>query len=227
MTMRSPNLKKPLRGLRLSGMIATLEAARIAGRAASEMDFLEAFSWLVQDELDRRRSRLLDRRFAHSGLTRAQGPRRTSTGATTRRSRKREILELATLKFIDAREDALLIGRPAPARVMSPRRSHSRRAARLQRLLSRGARADRGNPPGTRARRATQVPRARSKPPSSLVIDDLFLREAAAERRRRTRRRAHEPLRKISTVDHVESANRGLGRRSSAMSSSSRRFSIG
>jgi hypothetical protein len=32
------------------------------------MDLMEAFSWLVQDELDRRRSRLLDRRFAHSGL---------------------------------------------------------------------------------------------------------------------------------------------------------------
>lgn len=26
------------------------------------LDFVEAFSWLVQDELDRRRSRLLDRR---------------------------------------------------------------------------------------------------------------------------------------------------------------------
>src|SRR3970282_194841 len=33
-----------------------------------EMDFLEAFSWLVQDELDRRPSRLLERRHALSGL---------------------------------------------------------------------------------------------------------------------------------------------------------------
>ena len=32
------------------------------------MNFIEAFSWMVQDELDRRRSRLLDRRFTHSGL---------------------------------------------------------------------------------------------------------------------------------------------------------------
>ena len=36
--------------------------------AQHEMEFIEAFSWLVQDELDRRRSRLLDRRFTLSGL---------------------------------------------------------------------------------------------------------------------------------------------------------------
>src|ERR1039458_6915201 len=67
MPMSIPELEKAMRGLRLSGMTATLQA-RALQVATHEMDFIEAFSWLVQDELDRRRSRLLDRRFAHSGL---------------------------------------------------------------------------------------------------------------------------------------------------------------
>ena len=60
-------LERALRGLRLSGMTATLEA-RALQVASHEMNFLEAFSWLVQDELDRRRSRLQERRYALSGL---------------------------------------------------------------------------------------------------------------------------------------------------------------
>ena len=60
-------LERALRSLRLSGMIAPLEARALAV-AHHETNFLEAFAALVQDELDRRRSRLLDRRFALSGL---------------------------------------------------------------------------------------------------------------------------------------------------------------
>src|SRR5581483_10807543 len=66
MSMSVVELQRALRALRLSGMIATLEA-RAQQVTTHEMDFLEAFSWLVQDELDRRRSRLLDRRFTLSG----------------------------------------------------------------------------------------------------------------------------------------------------------------
>jgi len=54
--MSIPELERALKNLRLSGMIATLEA-RALQVASHEMDFLEAFSWLVQDELDRRHSR--------------------------------------------------------------------------------------------------------------------------------------------------------------------------
>lgn len=67
MTMSIPELERSLRALRLSGMIATLES-RALQVAQQQMDFVEAFSALVQDELDRRRSRLLDRRFIFSGL---------------------------------------------------------------------------------------------------------------------------------------------------------------
>lgn len=56
MPMTLTELQTELRRLRLSGMSATLEA-RALQVAAHEYDFLEAMSWLVQDELDRRRSR--------------------------------------------------------------------------------------------------------------------------------------------------------------------------
>ena len=62
MPMCLNELERALRSLRLSGMTATLEA-RVLQVASHQMDFIEAFSWLVQDELDRRRSTLLNRRL--------------------------------------------------------------------------------------------------------------------------------------------------------------------
>lgn len=67
MSMSITELERALRSLRLSGMIALLQARALAADN-HEMNFIEAFGCLVQDELDRRRSRLLDRRFALSGL---------------------------------------------------------------------------------------------------------------------------------------------------------------
>lgn len=110
MTMSSTELERALRGLRLSGMNATLPA-RALQVAQQQMDFVEAFSALVQDELDRRRSRLLDRRFTLSGLPERKDLK-DFDWAYNPKIPRRDILELATLKFIDAREDALLIGAP-------------------------------------------------------------------------------------------------------------------
>jgi DNA replication protein DnaC len=108
--MSIPELHRALRALRLSGMIATLEA-RAMQVAQHETNFLEAFSWLVQDELDRRRSRLLDRRFSTSGLPERKDLK-DFDWTYNPKVPKREILELATLKFVEAREGALLIGQP-------------------------------------------------------------------------------------------------------------------
>ena len=110
MPMSMMELQKSLRGLRLSGMSTTLEA-RALQVAAREFDFLEAMSWLVQDELDRRRSRLLDRRFVQSGL----GERKSLQDfdwSYNPKLPKRSVLELATLKCVDAKENVLLIGKP-------------------------------------------------------------------------------------------------------------------
>ena len=110
MTISFPELERALRGLRLSGMSTTLPV-RALQVASHKMDFLEAFSWLVQDELNRRHSRLLERHYALSGL-----PERKDLPSFdwsyNARFPKRDVLELATLNFLDAKENVLLIGPP-------------------------------------------------------------------------------------------------------------------
>jgi DNA replication protein DnaC len=110
MSMSIPELERALRALRLSGMTATLEA-RAQQVAQHEMGFIEAFSWLVQDELDRRRSRLLERRFTISGLPERKDLKDFDWSYNPKIP-KRQVLELATLKFIEEREGALFIGPP-------------------------------------------------------------------------------------------------------------------
>ena len=110
MSMSIPELERALRALRLSGMIATLEA-RAQQVAQHEAGFIEAFSWLVQDELDRRRSRLLERRFTVSGLPERKDLKDFDWSYNPKIP-KRQVLELATLKFIEEREGSLFIGPP-------------------------------------------------------------------------------------------------------------------
>lgn len=67
MTMSMIETERALRELRLSGVQATLDT-RILQAQASGQPFLETFSLILQDELDRRRSRLTERRYQNSGL---------------------------------------------------------------------------------------------------------------------------------------------------------------
>ena len=151
MTMSMTELERSLRALRLSGMTATLEN-RALQVAQQQMDFIEAFSALVQDELDRRRSRLIERRFTLSGLPERKDLN-TFDWQYNPKIPRREILELATLKFIDAREDGLFIGSPGVGKSHIAKVARiTCRATRIYRHLSRGPRADRRYPSGTRAR---------------------------------------------------------------------------
>jgi DNA replication protein DnaC len=169
MPMTLIELQKALRGLRLSGMSATLEA-RALQVAAHEHDFLEAFSWLVQDELDRRHSRLLERRYTGSGLS-ERASLTTLDWSYNPKLPKRDVLELGTLRFLDAREDVLLIGKPGTGK------SHVAKALeRGYRVLYREAHAlleelHAARELGDRARLLAQLRGA-----ELLVIDDLFLR---------------------------------------------------
>jgi DNA replication protein DnaC len=99
MTMSITELERSLRALRLSGMTATLQN-RALQVAQQQMDFIEAFSALVQDELDRRRSRLIDRRFSLSGLPERKDLKDFDWQFNPKIP-KRQLLELAALKFID------------------------------------------------------------------------------------------------------------------------------
>jgi len=174
MTMALPELERALRSLRLSGMIPTLEA-RALQVAHHEMDFLEALSGLVQDELDRRRSRLLERRFSQSGLPERKDLNELDWSYNPRLP-KREILELATCKFIDAHEGALFIGPPGLGKSHVAKALAQLAVSRGYKVLYREAHqliADihEARELGELAKYRQQLNNA-----ELLVVDDLFLR---------------------------------------------------
>ena len=175
MTMTITELERSLRALRLSGMTATLET-RALQVAQQQMDFIEAFSALVQDELDRRRSRLIDRRYALSGLTERKDLKDFDWQYNPKNPR-REILELANLKFIDQREDALFIGSPGVGK------SHIAKALALlavQRgytVFYREAHVLVDDIHQARELGELRKYRATIKAADLVVIDDLFLRK--------------------------------------------------
>lgn len=108
--MTLPELEKALRALRLSGMRASLQARSLQADS-TKLPFLEAFSLLVQDELDRRRGNLVERRTKLAAL----GELTTLTDfdwSFNPKLPKKPIFELMTVAFIAAREDALLLGAP-------------------------------------------------------------------------------------------------------------------
>jgi DNA replication protein DnaC len=110
MSMTLPEIERCLKQLRLSGVRATLET-RILQAQSSHQAFLETFSLVLQDELDRRRSRLIERRYQQSGLDEKPTLAEFDWGFNPKLPRQ-ACFELHTLKFIAGGENALLIGRP-------------------------------------------------------------------------------------------------------------------
>ncbi len=130
---------------------------------------------LVQDELDRRRSRLLDRRYTLSGLSERKELKEFDWSYNPSIP-KRAVLELATLKFLDAREDALLIGKPGTGK------SHIAKALafiavnRGYKVLYREAHQLIEDINEARELGEIRKLRVQLKAAELLVIDDLFLR---------------------------------------------------
>ena len=108
MTMNE--IERALHELRLSGIADTL-STRVMQAQASQQPFLETFAAMLQDELDRRRSRLTERRFKQSKLD----ERVTLVDFDWRFNPKlprQACFELHALKFIAEGVNALIIGKP-------------------------------------------------------------------------------------------------------------------
>ena len=175
MPMSIPELERALTTLRLSGMTATLEA-RALQVAGHEMDFLEAVAWLVQDELDRRRSRLLERRHTLSGLP----ERKELTSfdwSYNSRLPKRDVLDLATLTFIDAKEDVLILGPPGTGKSHVAKALATTAVSRGYKVLYREAHQLIEDITEARELGAIRKLRAHIASADLLLVDDLFLRK--------------------------------------------------
>src|SRR5450755_3294405 len=110
MTMSMMEIDQTLKQLHLSGMRATLPT-RILESQVSNLTFVETFSAILQDELDLRQSRLLDRRFQLSGLDERASLAEFDWGYNPKIP-KRTCFELHTLKFIAEGDSTLFIGPP-------------------------------------------------------------------------------------------------------------------
>ena len=108
--MNMVEIERALRQLRLSGIAETLSTRVMQAQAAQE-PFLETFAAMLQDELDRRRSRLTERRYKRSGLD-----ERVSLADFDWRFNPKlpraACFELHTLKFIAEGSNALIVGKP-------------------------------------------------------------------------------------------------------------------
>ena len=175
MPMSTTEIEQTLKVLRLPGMRETF-GARALEAAQGHLPFIDAFSMLLQDELDRRRTKLSERRFALSGLQEKRTLSDFDWGFNPKVPR-RNCFELVALKFIATREDAILLGPPgtgkshiakavAHAAVLAGHRVFYREAHKLFVELFQARTL------GTYKKLALQIQSA-----DLVIIDDLFLRK--------------------------------------------------
>ena len=180
MTMNE--IDRALRELRLSGIADTL-STRLMQAQSTQEPFLETFASMLQDELDRRRSRLTERRFKHSRLDERLSLADFDWRFNPKLPRQ-ACFELHTLKFISEGANAMIIGRPGTGK------SHVAKAVAYQATLQgfdvRYVEADTEFAKFALGSAAEQAALLRAYvEPDLIVLDDLFLArrigDAAAE----------------------------------------------
>jgi len=125
--MNMIEIERALRELRLSGIADTL-STRVMQAQAAQQPFLETFAAMLQDELDRRQSRLVERRYKRCGLD----ERLSLVDFDWRFNPKlprNACFELHALKFVTEGANALLIGKPGTGK------SHIAKAVAYQATL--------------------------------------------------------------------------------------------
>jgi len=176
--MNMNEIERALRELRLSGIAETL-STRVMQAQAAQQPFLETFAAVLQDELDRRRSRLMERRFKRSGLS----ERATLADLDWRFNPKlprQACFELHTLKFIAEGANALIIGKPGTGK------SHVAKAVAYQGTLQGyDVRYVEADTEFARYGLASTGEQARQLKdwiePDLLILDDLFLARRIAD----------------------------------------------
>ena len=126
--MNMIEIERALRELRLSGIAETLSTRVMQAQAAQE-PFLDTLAAMLQDELDRRRTRLMERRYKRSGLD----EKVTLADFDWRFNPKlprAACFELHTLKFIADGANALIVGKPGTGK------SHLAKAVAYQATLT-------------------------------------------------------------------------------------------
>lgn len=108
--MIDPNLQHTLRKLRLSGLASSLDL-RLREARGNQLDHLEFLELLLQDELNVRRQRMIERRTKAADFREKRTLDSFDFGFNTSINRK-QIHDLAAGGFLERAEDVLLIGPP-------------------------------------------------------------------------------------------------------------------
>ncbi len=109
--MNLPELDLALRKLRLSGMADVLEI-RLRQAQADHLPPLDLLAMLVNDELQCRQDRLLERRRKQARFRDPERSLDTFDFTFNKKMNRALIFELATARFVAQREDALFLGPP-------------------------------------------------------------------------------------------------------------------
>jgi DNA replication protein DnaC len=173
--VRTHQLEDALRGLRLFGMLDTLDA-RLAQATAGELGHVELLGALCQDEAARRDAAGLGRRLKAARFE------QTATVEDFDFSFNPKIpapviRDLATLRFVDAGESVILhgpvgVGKSMIAQALGHhacRRGHSVAFTKTSRLLADLA--------GGHADRSWETRLARWSRPTMLILDDFAMRD--------------------------------------------------